>query len=289
MSIEKSETKRKPGRPAKIEPEAVVISAETAVMVPPVAELPRMTSTLDLMALAVQSKSGVDQLERLMAMKNAEEERSARRDFFEALSKFQELVGPIMKDKTVDFPTARGVTNYRHASLGQIESQIKGPMREVGLSRRFEIKNEAGAQTITCIITHVSGHSERTSMMAPADTSGSKNAIQSLGSTVTYLQRYTLIGALGLVTADEDNDGRTAEAPPVAKPIVKPAAQAVNQVAGKILTAKTLFAKLRAAKPDEYTMEQWADFEAKANAGKVNVDDAIAKLSKSLNEMQAKK
>ena len=45
-------------------------------------------------------------------------------------------------------------------------------------------------------------------MTAPADTSGSKNAIQARGSTVTYLQRYTLLGALGLVTGDEDTDGR---------------------------------------------------------------------------------
>ena len=40
------------------------------------------------------------------------------------------------------------------------------------------------------------------------DTSGKKNEIQSRGSTITYLQRYTLIGALGLTTADEDIDAR---------------------------------------------------------------------------------
>ncbi len=56
-------------------------------------------------------------------------------------------------------------------------------------------------------------------MSAGKDASGSKNDIQQKGSTQTYLQRYTLIGALGLSTADEDvdgNDGRihkTAEQP----------------------------------------------------------------------------
>ena len=45
-------------------------------------------------------------------------------------------------------------------------------------------------------------------MSAPADSSGSKNPVQQIGSTMTYLQRYTLIGALGLTTADKDDDGR---------------------------------------------------------------------------------
>src|SRR5690606_10591416 len=42
---------------------------------------------------------------------------------------------------------------------------------------------------------------------APPDGSGNKNAIQGIGSTSTYLQRYTLSAAFGLTTADEDDDG----------------------------------------------------------------------------------
>ena len=45
-------------------------------------------------------------------------------------------------------------------------------------------------------------------MTALADKTGSKNAVQAIGSTVTYLQRYTLIGALGITTADDDMDAR---------------------------------------------------------------------------------
>ena len=45
-------------------------------------------------------------------------------------------------------------------------------------------------------------------MSGAPDTSGKKNTIQAQGSSVTYLQRYSLIGALGLTTADEDIDGR---------------------------------------------------------------------------------
>ena len=42
----------------------------------------------------------------------------------------------------------------------------------------------------------------------PADNSGGKNSIQGIGSSITYLQRYTLKLALGLA-AGRDDDGNT--------------------------------------------------------------------------------
>src|SRR5207245_959863 len=36
----------------------------------------------------------------------------------------------------------------------------------------------------------------------------SKNAVQAVGSTVSYLQRYTLLAGTGMAAADQDDDGR---------------------------------------------------------------------------------
>ncbi len=55
------------------------------------------------------------------------------------------------------------------------------------------------------------GHSEEVTLTANADATGAKNDIQALGSTITYLQRYTILTATGLATADMDNDGITEE------------------------------------------------------------------------------
>jgi uncharacterized protein YyaL (SSP411 family) len=63
---------------------------------------------------------------------------------------------------------------------------------------------------VTCVLFG-HGHSEETTLSGPADASGSKNAIQAIGSTLTYLQRYSLVQALGLAAA-EDDDGNTAAA-----------------------------------------------------------------------------
>ena len=51
------------------------------------------------------------------------------------------------------------------------------------------------------------GYSESTELTADSDTSGTKNSIQAMGSTITYLQRYTLLSLTGLATHEQDTDG----------------------------------------------------------------------------------
>jgi hypothetical protein len=149
----------------------------------------------------------LDKLERLMKMQTEWDLRQARKDFFEALSKFQYECPTIDKNGKADF--GAGKTKYSFATLDQIISQIKEPLKNCGLTYRFNIKDLEGTTEVTCVITHVGGHSESTTMIAGSDSSGSKNAIQAKGSTTTYLKRYTLIGGLGIVTADADDDGES--------------------------------------------------------------------------------
>jgi hypothetical protein len=64
---------------------------------------------------------------------------------------------------------------------------------------------------VTCRISHEKGHFEETSISAMADDSGAKNPIQAVGSTISYLQRYSCLALTGLATYDQDNDGVTEE------------------------------------------------------------------------------
>jgi hypothetical protein len=60
---------------------------------------------------------------------------------------------------------------------------------------------------VTCKLTHKQGHSEEVTLEAPLDTSGGKNNIQAMGSSVSYLERYTLLAITGLATKEQDDDG----------------------------------------------------------------------------------
>jgi hypothetical protein len=63
---------------------------------------------------------------------------------------------------------------------------------------------------VTCVLSHNLGHSEETTLSGPPDKTGNKNDIQAIGSTLTYLQRYSLMQALGLA-ASNDDDGNAAD------------------------------------------------------------------------------
>lgn len=156
-----------------------------------------------LLQTAVEQGADLDKLEKLMDLQSRWNAEQARKSYYEAFTQFQSIVPTLKKTKKGH--------NYMYAPLSDIAEQIKTPLKECGLSFRFEqTQTEQGQIQITCIVSHIDGHTERNTMSGGADTSGSKNSIQSIGSAVSYLQRYTLIGALGITTADEDIDARLA-------------------------------------------------------------------------------
>jgi hypothetical protein len=161
-----------------------------------------------LISVAIQKGVDINQLEKLLALKERYDAIQAKKSFLAAMSKFQSDVPTIQKKKQVGYTSkGGGSTSYKYADLGEIDEVIKHPLADNGLSKRWEINEDGEKIFCTCIISHVDGHFEKTSMSSIKDDSGGKNLIQSRASAVTYLQRYTLIGALGLTTASEDNDG----------------------------------------------------------------------------------
>jgi hypothetical protein len=161
-----------------------------------------------LIALALEKGASVDALERLMALRERFMADEARRAYFEALARFQSECPPIPRARAVKY----GNTSYNFAPLDVIAATVREPLQRAGLSYRWEMADTKEELRATCIITHVMGHSEQTSMSASPDDSGAKNDIQQRGSSFTYLQRYTLIAALGLTTANDDDDGKSSGA-----------------------------------------------------------------------------
>lgn len=141
------------------------------------------------------------------------EQRNAKIAFDEALAAAKAEIPTIQKNRKVDFTTSKGRTSYAHEDLGEIARTVDPILGKHGLSYRWRTSAEPNEPVrVTCIISHRQGHSEENSLPAPRDDSGSKNTIQSIGSTVTYLQRYTLKAALGLAVSHDD-DGQGGEKP----------------------------------------------------------------------------
>lgn len=164
-----------------------------------------------LLQIALEKNVDMAQLKELMDLQERWEKKEAKKSFFAALSKFQTIIPQLSKNRTANITPKNGgnAFKYKYADLGSISQGIKKALHECGLSYRWEFQEQNAKMKVTCFISHLDGHTEVTSMEAGNDTSGAKNDIQQKGSTQTYLQRYTLIGALGLSTADDDNDAKS--------------------------------------------------------------------------------
>lgn len=163
-----------------------------------------------LLSLAVSTNMDLDKLEKLLAMKERWDAKEAEKAFLSSLSDFQEECPELRRTKDVKFKTD-GPVVYSYAPLSDIDRQIKALLKKHGFTKRWRIFDVEGKTKVVCIIAHTDGHKEETEMEGDSDMSGQKSAMQGKGASITFMQRYTLIGALGLTTADSDIDARMAQ------------------------------------------------------------------------------
>lgn len=163
----------------------------------------RAVTPMDMLNRAVESGAGLEMVEKLMSLQERWETGQARKAFDRSIAAAKAKMTPIQRN-------AKGHNDKRYADFAAIAKVVDPILSEHGLSYRFRTA-QGDRISVTCILSHEDGHSEETTLSGPADASGSKNAIQAIGSTLTYLQRYSLVQMLGLA-ASNDDDGKTASA-----------------------------------------------------------------------------
>jgi len=161
---------------------------------------------------AIERNASPDMIERLVAIYDQWEAKESRKSYIGAMARFQVNAPQVLKDKHVHFTNRAGtVTEYWHARLSNITKAIGPIAGPLGLSYDWNIQDSVNPIVVTCIVSHISGHEKQVSMSGPPDESGGKNTIQAKKSTVSYLQRTTLLAAFGLAEEDQDDDGRGSE------------------------------------------------------------------------------
>jgi hypothetical protein len=217
---------------------------------------------MSLLSQAVSSNMPIESLERLVALQERWEAKQSQKAFFEAMNNFQENKPRILKENAVSHD--KGVTNkYFFASLSSIQEKIDPVASKFGLSYSWEQEEKEGKHRVFCVIKHVDGHSERNYLESILDNSGGKNAIQSLGSVVSYLKRYTLCNGFGLSSADDDGASATMSA---------------NEVNGMALDKLKRLIEEKKGSLDEKTLNRLA--EITANEESASYKKAINTLTK---------
>ena len=154
-------------------------------------------------------------IEKMLELQIKWEENEAKKAYHKAMAAFKADPPKIWRDMQVKYKDKGGnVQNWSHSDLGIASEAISKSLGEHGLNYTWRTEPQDNKETkVTCIIYHELGHSESTWLQAGPDTTGSKNAIQAIGSTIFYLERYTLFALTGLAPARMDDDGITSGTP----------------------------------------------------------------------------
>lgn len=166
-----------------------------------------------LLRLALEKDLDVDKLEKLIELKNRQEERQAKQEFDFHFAEMQKDLQPIIKDSAVE--DASGRIMYKYAQLGNIQKEAGNVLFKHGFSYRWEeerLEVDPPEKRITCIISGW-GYEKRTYTDMPIQpATKATNNSQQRGVATTYGKRYSFCSAVGIVLEEDDDAvGFTAE------------------------------------------------------------------------------
>lgn len=152
-----------------------------------------------------------DRIERFIALKERMDKEAARKSFAAALAECQAEIPAIEERGQIKYgkKNAEGEdTGPTYALWEDINETIRPILKRHGFALSFRTgQTPEGRIVVTGVLSHRDGHFEETSMSLMHDSSGGKNAVQAIGSSISYGKRYTAGALLNFTSRGEDDDG----------------------------------------------------------------------------------
>lgn len=190
-------------------------------------------------------------LEKLLTMYERIMARNAEMAFNSAFAEMQSEMPVITENGQIKIGNE---VRSKYALFEDINDTVKPILKTHGFAVTFKTKTVESGITVTAILMHKDGHREDTEMTLQADTSGSKNAVQGVGSSVSYAKRYGLLALLNITTRGEDDDGQSGGAKLITESeqaTLKALMEEVKQDEGKFFTYASSKAKRQIKKLSE--------------------------------------
>jgi len=159
---------------------------------------------------ALNPEVDVSKMERLLDMQQRILDRSAKEAFNADFAAMQPDLPVIPKRGSI-----RNNEGKVQSTFGRWEDTdrlIRPVLHGHGFGLSFRTEEGDGCLYVTAVLAHREGHSEQTTLRLPIDTSGSKNVVQGVGSSLSYGKRYSAGAILNLIYQDDpgDDDGHLA-------------------------------------------------------------------------------
>lgn len=171
--------------------------------------MPEPANILDVIARAANDPAtDVSKMEKLLEMYERISAKNAEVAFNLSMKAAQEEMPKILRNKE------NAQTNSRYADLEQVNAAIVPVYTKHGFSLSFGTADcpIAGHFRITCLVSHISGHSRQYQADIPIDMTGlkgnlNKTATHGFGSTMSYGRRYLTLLVFNITLTNEDKDG----------------------------------------------------------------------------------
>lgn len=150
----------------------------------------------------------VEKMERLFALQERMLARNAELAFNESMRAAQEEMPKIYRNKE------NKQTNSYYADLERIADAVVPCYTKHGFALSYGTEDcpITGSMRVTCLVSHVAGHSRAYKADVALDLTGlkgmvNKTATHGFGSTMSYARRYLVLMIFNLTLTNEDNDG----------------------------------------------------------------------------------
>ena len=157
--------------------------------------------------VACDERADISKLEKMIELQERIMRRDAEQAYSSAFARMQNELPTVTKKGKI---AVREEVRSTFAKFEDIIDAVRPILCKHGFGINFKIEQEATLITVIATLRHADGHSESTKFVSVSDSSGSKNSVQAIGSTISYGKRYTLCSILGIATKDEDDDGNGA-------------------------------------------------------------------------------
>ena len=180
--------------------------ATKAIAVTPKQEIAIQSETAALLKLAIDKNLDVDKLEKLIDLKNREDDKLCKKEFDLHFSEMKNEL-PLI-EKTMEVTDDNGKHMYDFAPLPEMQA-LCDPIISKHKFSYYWGEVEIPEQKVKRVTFYLSGYGhtrENSFDVAEIPTNKWANAIQVGGIRSSYGNRYTMMGGLALVVKGTDND-----------------------------------------------------------------------------------
>lgn len=155
--------------------------------------------------LALDPTIDAEKMQKILDVQERILNKQAQSRFAQSLIGLQGELPIIKKSGKISI---NGQVRSTYAKYEDIDKLVRPLLAKWGFSLSFNAQYDKNAVVVGKLL-HRDGHFEIAEIALPYDSSGSKNNVQAIGSTLSYAKRYLIGMLINIVTEDEDDDAQS--------------------------------------------------------------------------------